>query len=64
MIATDSTTVVSYISKQGGTHPHTLLRLEVELFLWLKTQDIAIRARHIPGCLKEIADAGLGQSSP
>ena len=56
MIATDNTTVVAYINKQVGTHSHTLLRLVVDLFLWLQTQDIAIRARHIPGCLNLIVD--------
>ena len=30
-----NTTVVPYINKQGGTHSHTLLRLVVDLFLWL-----------------------------
>ena len=61
MIATDNTTVVAYINKQvkqGGTYSHTLLRLVVDLFLWLQSHDIhvAIRARHIPGCLNVIAD--------
>ena len=57
MIATDNTTaVVAYINKQGGTHSHTLLRMVVVLFLWLQTQDIAFWARHIPGCLNVIAD--------
>ena len=57
MIATDNTTVVAYINKHGGlTHSHALLQLVVDLFLWLQTQDIAIRARHIPGCLNGIAD--------
>ena len=41
MIATDNTIVVAYINKQGGTHTHTLLRLVVDLFLWLQTEDIA-----------------------
>ena len=41
MIATDNTTVVPYINKQGGTHSHTLLRLVVDLLLWLQSQDIA-----------------------
>ena len=49
MIATDNTTVVAYINKQGGTHSHTLLWLVVDL-------DIAIWARHIAGCLNVIAD--------
>ena len=44
----------------GGIHSHTLLCLVVDLFLWLQTQDIAIRARHIPGCLnvKVLQDVG------
>ena len=56
MIATDNSTVVSYISKQGGTHSPTLLCLTVELLLWLEAQNIIVRARHIPGCLNVIAD--------
>ena len=40
MIATDNSTVVSYINKQGGTHSPTLLRLTVELLLWLEAQNI------------------------
>ena len=42
MIATENTTVVAYINKQGGTHFHALFRLVVDLFLWLQTQDITI----------------------
>ena len=56
MIATDNATVVSYINKQGGTHSPTLLRLTVDLLLWLEAQNIIVRARHIPGCLNVIAD--------
>ena len=53
LIATDNTTVVlAYINKQGGTQTHLLL----VVFLWLQTQDITLRARHIPGCLNVIAD--------
>ena len=36
--------------------PQSLLRLVVDLFLWLQTQDITLRARHIPCCLNVIAD--------
>ena len=57
MIATDNTTVAAYINKQGRTHSHKWLRLVVDLFLWLQTLDIAIRARHIPGLSKH--DRGL-----
>ena len=56
MVATDNSTVVSYINKQGGTRSTSLLRLTIELFLWLESQDIIVRARHIPGCLNVIAD--------
>ena len=56
IIATDNSTVVSYINKQGGTHSPTLLRLTVKLLLWLEAQNIIVRARHIPGCLNVIAD--------
>ena len=56
MIATDNSTVVSYINKQGGTCSPTLLRLTVELLLWLEAQNIIVQARHIPGCLNVIAD--------
>ena len=55
MIATDNSTVVSYINKQGGTHSPTLLRLTIKLLLWLEAQNILV-ARHIPGCLNVIAD--------
>ena len=43
-------------NKQGGTRSPTLLRLTVELLLWLEAQNIIVRARHIPGCLNVIAD--------
>ena len=55
LIAVDDTTVVSYI-KQGGTYPLNPVTLVVDLFLWLQTQHIAIRARHISGCLNVLAD--------
>ena len=47
----------SFIYQQaGGPHSPTLLRLAVDLFLWLESQGIIVRARHIPGCLNVIAD--------
>ena len=55
MVATDNSTVVSYINKQGGTRSPTLLGLAVDLFLWLESQGIIVWARHIPGCLNVIA---------
>ena len=56
MIAMDNSTVVSYINKLGGTCSTSLLRLTVELFFPLESQDIIVQARHIPGCLNVIAD--------
>jgi hypothetical protein len=56
LIATDNTTVVSYINKQGGTSSHSLLSLTQELLLLVHTHDITIRARHIPGRFNVIAD--------
>ena len=43
MIASDNSTVVSYINKPGGTHSPTLLRLTVDLLLWLEAQNIIVR---------------------
>ena len=54
----------SYINKQGGTRSPTLLRLTVDLFLWLEAQNIIIRARNIPGCLNVIADHLSRPSQP
>ena len=61
MKAMDNTTVVSYIHKQGGneqgeTHSFTLFPPVVDQVLWLQTQGITIRTRHISGCLNVIAD--------
>ena len=59
-VATDNTTVVFYINKQGGTQSHSLLHLVVDLFLWLHFQDTGLRARHIQGCLHpEITSGGV-----
>ena len=63
MIATDNSTVVSYINKQGGTHSPTLLLLTVELLLWFEAQNTIVRARHIPGCLNVIADHQISSES-
>ena len=42
-----------FIYQQAGRDS---LPLTVELFLWLESQDIVVRVRHIPGCLNVIAD--------
>ena len=54
----------SSFNKQGRTRSPTLLRLTVDLFLWLEAQNIIVRARHISGCLNVIADHLLIRISP
>ena len=57
MIASDNTTVVSYINKHGGMNSLSLyVHQVVDRFLWLQSQDIVLRARRIPGSLNIIAD--------
>ena len=56
LIATDNTTVVSYINAQGGTHSHILCCKAQELHLWAQQHNISIIARHIPGKLNVVAD--------
>ena len=69
MKAMDNTTVVSYIHKQGGneqgeTHSLTLFPPVVDQVLWLQTQGITIRTRHISGCLNVIADCLFWSNRP
>ena len=56
MVATDNTTVVAYINKQGGTHSPALNQLTMELYSWLNLHHVVLRARHVPGSLNVIAD--------
>lgn len=56
MIATDNSTVVAYIKKQGGTHSPSLCMLVWELLYWCHHRDIQILVRHIPGKLNVLAD--------
>ena len=56
LVATDNTTVVAYINKQGGTLSRTLCQHTVQLLNWCHHRRITLRARHIPGSLNVIAD--------
>ena len=56
LVATDNTTVVSYINKQGGMRSGSLCALLWRLLSWCHHRGITLRARHIPGCLNVIAD--------
>ena len=56
LIATDNTTVVSYINKEGGVRSGSLCALLWRLLSWCHPRGIVLRARHIPGHLNIIAD--------
>ena len=56
MIATDNTTVVSYINKQGGTHSPNLCIEVWQILHWCLKHQIIIRVRHIPGKFNVLAD--------
>ena len=56
LVATDNTTVVSYINKQGGMRSGSLCALLWRLLSWCHPRGITLWARHIPGHLNVIAD--------
>ena len=57
LIATDNATVVSYLSKQEGTHSWDRCLLVWRILAYCNPRNILIRARHIQGCLIVIADS-------
>ena len=56
LIATDNTTVVSYINKEWGMRSGSLCALLWRILTWCHSKGIVLRARHIPGHLNVIAD--------
>ena len=56
MIATDNTTVVSYINKQGGTHSPNLCVEVWKIHHWCLKHQIIVRVCHIPGKFNDLAD--------
>ena len=64
LIATDSTTVVAYINKEGGMKSGSLCALLWRILSWCTRQQVTLKARHIPGRLNMIADklSRLGQT--
>ena len=54
--ATDNSTVVAYINKQGGTHSAEMCALLWKIMTWCHHYHIILKARHIPGCLNVMAD--------
>jgi len=56
LVATDNSTVVAYVNKQGGLRSSLLWQETLLLFNLLESRDLSLRARHIPGRLNVIAD--------
>ena len=56
LVASDNTTVVARINKQGGTHSTELCALMWRLLTWCNKHQITLRERHVPGSLNVIAD--------
>ena len=56
LLATDNSTVVAYINKQGGTHSAEMCALLWRIMIWCHHSHITLKARHIPGCLNVMAD--------
>ena len=56
LVATDNSTVVTNINKQGGTHSAEMCALLWNIMTWCHHYHITLKARHIPGCLNVMAD--------
>jgi len=56
MVASDNSTTVAYIRKQGGTRSRKLLKVTQELYQWLEMYNIVLKSRHVPGRLNVLAD--------
>lgn len=56
MIATDNSSVVAYLQREGGTHSPTLCMEVWETLLWCQEHGISLRVRHIPGRINILAD--------
>ena len=56
LVATDNSTVVPYINKQGGTHSAEMCALLWKIMTWGHHYPITLKARHVLGCLKVMAD--------
>ena len=56
LVATENSTVVAYINKQGGTHSAEMCALLWKIMTWCHHYQITLKARHIPGCLNVMAD--------
>ena len=62
LVATDNSTVVDNINKQGETHSAEMCALLWKIMTWCHHYQITLRARHIPGYLNVMTDV-LSQSN-
>ena len=62
LVATDNSTAVAYINKQGGTHSVEMCALLWKIMTWCHHYQITLKARHIPGCLNVMADLCSGRT--
>ena len=64
LVATDNTTVVAYINKEGSMRSGPLCALLWRILTWCSQRQVTLKARHIPGRLNVIADklSRLGQT--
>ena len=64
LVATDNTTVVAYVNKEGGMKSGSLCALLWRILSWCTRKQVTLKARHIPGRLNVIADklSRLGQT--
>ena len=56
LIATDNTSVVAYINKEGGMKSGPLYAILSRILTWCPRKQVTLKARHIPGRLNTIAD--------
>ena len=52
----DNSTVVAYVSKQGGTHSRSMCELTSRLLKWTESIDVHLEARYLPGQNNVLAD--------
>ena len=64
LVATDNTTMMSYINKEGGMRSGTLCAQLWRILTWCTRHQVTLQARHIPGRLNVVADklSRLGQT--
>ena len=64
LVATDNTTVMSYINKEGSMRSGPLCAPLWRILTWCARKQVTLKARHIPGWLNVVADklSRLGQT--